>query len=54
MLRYFFDEHVVDAIAEQPRRRGVDVLMAHAAGMANQRIHSEWAVQRAGQWIAAG
>ena len=41
MLRYFFDEHVVDAIAEQLRRRGVDVLTAHAAGMANQGIHDD-------------
>ncbi len=29
MLRYFFDEHVIEAIAEQLVARGVDVLTGH-------------------------
>lgn len=38
MLRYFFDEHVLGAIAEQLLARGVDVLTAQAAGLADRSI----------------
>ena len=41
MLRYFFDEHMVAAIADQLTIRGVDVLTALAAGMANHSIPDE-------------
>lgn len=37
-LRYFFDEHMPVAIAEQLRARGIDVLTALDAGRANQKI----------------
>lgn len=38
MLRYVFDEHVAEAIGEQLKLRGVDVLTAKGAGRANQKI----------------
>lgn len=38
MLRYFFDEHVKEPIADQLKRRGIDVLTAKDAGRANQEI----------------
>jgi predicted nuclease of predicted toxin-antitoxin system len=38
MLRYYFDEHLSDAIAEQSRVRGVDALIAKDAGRANRAI----------------
>lgn len=37
-LRYFFDEHMRIAIAEQLRERGIDVLTTVEAGRANHRI----------------
>ncbi len=37
-LRYFFDEHMRAAIAEQLRARRIDVLTALDAGRANRRI----------------
>lgn len=37
-LRYFFDEHMRSAIAEQLSGRGVDVLTTSEAGRANLRI----------------
>jgi len=36
VLRYFFDEHVPSAIADQLIARGIDVLTAHAAGLAHR------------------
>lgn len=41
MLRYFFDEHVKEAIADQLTLRGIDVLTAKDAGRANQEIPDE-------------
>ncbi len=41
MLRYFFDEHIKSAIAEQLQRRGIDVLTAQAAGRAGIEISDE-------------
>jgi predicted nuclease of predicted toxin-antitoxin system len=38
MLRYYFDEHVKARIAEQLTLRGIDVLTAQAAGLANREI----------------
>ena len=38
MLRYFFDEHVKEVIADQLKLRGIDVLTAKDAGRANQEI----------------
>src|SRR5690242_19747706 len=38
MLRYYFDEHVKSAIAEQLQQRGIDVLTAQAAGRAGLQI----------------
>jgi len=40
-LRYYFDEHMRPAIAEQLRQRGLDVLTTTAAGRANQRYSDE-------------
>lgn len=37
-LRYFFDEHMRVAIAEQVRERGIDVLTTAEAGRASQGI----------------
>jgi predicted nuclease of predicted toxin-antitoxin system len=41
MLRYFFDEHVKEAIADQLKLRGIDVLTAKDAERANQEISDE-------------
>lgn len=41
MLRYFFDEHVNEAIADQLKHRGIDVLTAKDVGRANQEISDE-------------
>lgn len=41
MLRYFFDEHIPWAIADQLQRRGIDVLTAQGAGRANKEIPDE-------------
>jgi len=38
VLRYFFDEHMNTAIADQLRMRGVNVLTAQEAGRAGQGI----------------
>lgn len=38
MLRYFFDEHINGAIAEQLLVRGIDVLTAQDAGRAGKKI----------------
>ena len=38
MLRYYFDEHLSDVIAEQLRARGIDVLTAKDASRANRAI----------------
>lgn len=38
MPRYFFDEHIKRAVAEQLRLRGIGVLTAQEAGRAQQRI----------------
>ena len=38
MLRYYFDEHVDPDIAEQLRKRGIDVLTTQEAGRANQKF----------------
>lgn len=40
-LRYYFDEHMPTAIAEQLRARGIDVLTTAEAGRANQRISDD-------------
>ncbi|HKQ77253.1 MAG TPA: DUF5615 family PIN-like protein [Blastocatellia bacterium] len=31
-IKFYFDEHVPQAVADGLRRRGVDVLIVHAAG----------------------
>lgn len=36
-LRYYFDEHMQAAIAEQLKARGIDVLTTAEAGRANRR-----------------
>lgn len=41
MLRYYFDEHLSDAIAEQLRTRGVDVVTAKEVGRANRTISDD-------------
>lgn len=38
MLRYFFDEHLDRAIAEQLVARGIDVLTAQGSGRAGKKI----------------
>lgn len=38
MLRYFFDENMHGAVAEQLQAQGVDVLTAHAAGLSHRGI----------------
>lgn len=40
-LRYFFDEHMPAAIAEQLKAHGIDVLTTAEAGRANLRISDE-------------
>ncbi|WIG59758.1 MAG: hypothetical protein OJF49_002505 [Ktedonobacterales bacterium] len=40
-LRYYFDEHMRPAIAEQLRARGIDVLTTVEAGRANQKYPDE-------------
>lgn len=40
-LRYFLDEHMRSAIAEQLRARGIDVETTVEAGRANQRLSDE-------------
>ncbi|HEU5441816.1 MAG TPA: hypothetical protein VFU88_21220 [Ktedonobacterales bacterium] len=37
MLRYFFDEHVAEAIGEQLKLRGIDVLTAKDASSVRHR-----------------
>jgi predicted nuclease of predicted toxin-antitoxin system len=41
MLRYFFDEHIKSAIAEQLRQLGIDVLTAQFVGRAGIGIPDE-------------
>jgi predicted nuclease of predicted toxin-antitoxin system len=38
MLRYFFDEHLDRAVAEQLLARGIDVLTAQSSGRAGKKI----------------
>ena len=38
MLRYYIDEHLSAAIAEQLRARGVDLIRAHDVGRVNRKI----------------
>ncbi len=41
MLRYYLDEHLPQALAEQLRARGLDAVMTAEAGNANQRLPDE-------------
>jgi predicted nuclease of predicted toxin-antitoxin system len=40
-LRYYFDEHVLGAVARGLRKRGIDVLTAEEAGRAHKGIDDD-------------